>query len=78
MQTRFLVLYYDGNHNKAALVDAADGSFPFGVNEAKLGEALGESEEIMLNAIVEVGSTQAVPTVVIDDEEAELPVVAYP
>lgn len=67
MLQRYLVIYYDGNETKAKLIDAEDGKFPFGVEPEMVGD-----DCVDITAIVEVGSTLAVPSVVIDDQEVDL------
>jgi hypothetical protein len=64
---RYLVLYYDGNANKAKLIDDAECRFPFGVEPEMVGE---DCEAI--NYIVEVVDATTIPMVVIDDQEVTL------
>lgn len=64
---RWLVLYYDGNENKAKLIDEEGGTFPFGVEPEMIGD---DCEAI--NYIVEVSDDTTIPMVVIDDVEVQL------
>lgn len=64
---RYLVLYYDGNDNKAKLIDDDGMRFPFGVDESMIDESCE-----LINAIVEMPDNTTVPLVVIDDQEVTL------
>ena len=71
MIRRYLVIYYDGNATKAALIDDddADGTakLPFGVEPHQVAD-----DCVDITAIILCADPPHVPYVVIDDEEYNL------
>jgi hypothetical protein len=67
MIQRFLVIYYDGNENRAKLIDDTEMRFPFGVDESMVGDDCAS-----ITAIIRVVDATTVPEVVIDDQPVTL------
>lgn len=72
MITRWLVIYYNGDRTKAAIIedDDADGSvtMPFGVQPEKIAD-----DCVDITAIIQIWDNPAdVPFVIIDDEQFSL------
>jgi hypothetical protein len=71
MIRRWIVIYYNGDETKAAMIDddSSDGSvkMPFGVEPHQVAD-----DCVDITAIIEVNDNTDVPMVVIDDEEFSL------
>lgn len=71
MIRRWIVIYYNGDCTKAAMIDddASDGTvkMPFGVEPSQVAD-----DCVDITAIIEVNDNTDIPMVVIDDEEFDL------
>lgn len=71
MVTRWLVIYYNGDRIKAAMIDddTSDGSvsMPFGVDPSQVAD-----DCVEINAIIQIEDPATVPFVVIEDEQFDL------
>lgn len=70
---RFVVIYYDGDENKAKLIDDDAGRFPFGVDADMVGD-----DCVDIHAIIAIADDTTVPLVVIDDQEVALDEPTHP
>lgn len=71
MKQRWIVIYYDGNETKAAMIDddMSDNTvrMPFGVSPEQVAD-----DCVDITAIIEVFDDARTPMVVIDDQEFSL------